>query len=202
MRRGLARCRRLESGRAPSTRARALLLLGDIASTRTASRRASSTRSARWSKRVTTASCGSRSCWRCSSRSRRIRLAPVERADQAIELLRDGGDKSALARALIAKFIAEAVLGHGAQGHLLDEAFTLELDPRPRGEVRLRPGRRGGPVSVYGAHLVSLGRRSRGVRARFRELASLVSRIAVTSSARRSSPSSSRWPSFVQVNWS
>ena len=37
------------------------------------------------------------------------------RADEAIELLRERDDASPLARALIDKFIAEAVLGRGAQ---------------------------------------------------------------------------------------
>lgn len=57
-------------------------------------------------------------------------------ADQAITLLRGCGDDAALAQALIQKFIAEAVLGHGAQGHLLEEALALEV-------------RSAGPRSVY-----------------------------------------------------
>ena len=71
------------------------------------------------------------------------------RADEAIALLRDGSDASALARALICRFIADAVLGRGAQAHLLEEALALEGDIGPQREDRLRPGRRGGPVSIY-----------------------------------------------------
>ena len=59
--------------------------------------------------------CASRSCWRSSSRSRSIRTRPRERADEAIGLLRERDDQSPLARALISKFIAEAVLGRGAR---------------------------------------------------------------------------------------
>ena len=58
----------------------------------------------------------------------------AEYAEEAIALLQDGGDHSAMARALIAKFIAQAVLGHGAQTELLDKAMALEAR---------------GPLSVY-----------------------------------------------------
>jgi DNA-binding NarL/FixJ family response regulator len=60
----------------------------------------------------------------------------ARRADEAIEILRQRNDASLLARALICKFIAEAVLGHGSLTELLDEAMTLE-----RGS--------GGPISDY-----------------------------------------------------
>jgi DNA-binding NarL/FixJ family response regulator len=57
-------------------------------------------------------------------------------ADEAIKLLRERDDASALAQALIDKFIAEAVLGHGGQERLLRKALALEVDAT-------------GPVSVY-----------------------------------------------------
>ncbi len=50
----------------------------------------------------------------------------VQRADEAIELLRGWDDPSSLAQALVNKFIAEAVLGRGAHGELLEEALALE----------------------------------------------------------------------------
>ena len=50
----------------------------------------------------------------------------AERADQALELLGHGGDVSLMARALICKFIAETVIGHGARIELLDHALALE----------------------------------------------------------------------------
>ena len=52
-------------------------------------------------------------------------------ADDAIALLQDGGDQSALARALIAKFIAQAVVGRGAETELLDKAMALSA-PGPQ----------------------------------------------------------------------
>ena len=48
-----------------------------------------------------------------------------QRADEAIELLRRGDDPPRLAQALAHKFIAEAVLGRGARPALLDEALAL-----------------------------------------------------------------------------
>jgi DNA-binding CsgD family transcriptional regulator/tetratricopeptide (TPR) repeat protein len=47
-------------------------------------------------------------------------------ADEAIEILRERDDPGRLAQALINKFIAEAVLGHGARTQLLDEALAIE----------------------------------------------------------------------------
>jgi DNA-binding CsgD family transcriptional regulator len=59
----------------------------------------------------------------------------AKRADEAIELLRERDDASTLARALICKFIAEAVLGHGAQTRLLEEALASEAGSPPSGSV-------------------------------------------------------------------
>jgi len=73
----------------------------------------------------------------------------ARRADEAIELLRGGADRFSLARALMAKFVAEVVLGHGAQTRLFEEALALEPGSERLREDRIRPGRRGGPVSVY-----------------------------------------------------
>jgi predicted ATPase len=53
----------------------------------------------------------------------------VQRADEAIGLLRERDDPGLLARALISKFIAEAVLGRGANPLLLDEAMALASSP-------------------------------------------------------------------------
>ena len=50
----------------------------------------------------------------------------ARRADGAIELLRAQADRSLLAPALVRKLVAEALLGHGAQTELLDEALRLE----------------------------------------------------------------------------
>jgi len=50
----------------------------------------------------------------------------ARRADEAISLLRDRDDPSALAQPLMDKFIAGAVLGRGADVALLDEALSLE----------------------------------------------------------------------------
>lgn len=47
------------------------------------------------------------------------------RADEAIEILRRGDDPPRLAQALAHKFIAEAVVGRGARAGLLDEALAL-----------------------------------------------------------------------------
>ena len=60
----------------------------------------------------------------------------ARRADEAIGLLRDRDAPGPLARALINKLIAEAVLGRGADGRLLDEALDLEA-------------RATGPLSTY-----------------------------------------------------
>ena len=52
----------------------------------------------------------------------------ARRADEAITLLRGRADPTALAQPLMDKFIADAVLGRGADAALLDEALTLEAD--------------------------------------------------------------------------
>jgi DNA-binding CsgD family transcriptional regulator len=134
----------LASGRAPSIRARALLLLGDIA-TYTDSIEA----------RLEYQERALREAGDDHALRIEILLALFEqiatdaeragqRADEAIHLLRDAGaGGSELARALICKFIAEAVLGHGAQTHLLEEAVALEASFESAG------GRRGGPLSIY-----------------------------------------------------
>ena len=58
------------------------------------------------------------------------------RADEVIGMLRGSGDRSRLAQALIQKFIARTVSGHGADAGLLHEALALE-------------GEAGEPVSTY-----------------------------------------------------
>jgi DNA-binding CsgD family transcriptional regulator/tetratricopeptide (TPR) repeat protein len=60
----------------------------------------------------------------------------ARRADEAIELLRGREDPGLLARALISSFVAHAVLGRGADGQVLEEALDLEA-------------RSTGPVSAY-----------------------------------------------------
>ena len=55
----------------------------------------------------------------------------ARRADEAIELLREQDDRSLLAPALVRKLVAEALLGHGAQTELLDEAVRLEAESGP-----------------------------------------------------------------------
>ena len=58
-----------------------------------------------------------------------VAVAPDQasrRADEAIKLLRDGGDPATLARALNRKFVAGAVLGRGAVLQELEEALALE----------------------------------------------------------------------------
>jgi len=138
----------LATGRAPGLRARALLLIGDLATyTESIESRL------RYQERAL-AEAGDDRGLRVE-----ILLALFEqiatdaaragrRAEEAIELLRGGADRFTLARALTAKFIAEAVLGHGAQTELLDEALALEAG-EPPAEDPIRPGRRGGPISVY-----------------------------------------------------
>ena len=118
--------RSLEMGRAGSLRSRALLLLGSLASyTETIEARID------YQDRAL-AEAGDDVEIRIE-----ILLALFEqimvdpdmagrRADEAIELLRERDDASRLARALIDKFIAEAVLGRGAHARLLDEALALE----------------------------------------------------------------------------
>jgi DNA-binding CsgD family transcriptional regulator len=139
----------LASSRIPSVRARSLLLLGDLA-TYTDS---IESRLEYQERALTEAG---------DDRSLRVEILIAlfeqiatdaeragRRADEAIELLRQGGDRSGLARALMCKFVAEAVLGRGAQSHVLDEAVGLEAGSEHLLEDRIRPGRRGGPVSVY-----------------------------------------------------
>ncbi|MEO7250645.1 MAG: AAA family ATPase, partial [Candidatus Limnocylindrales bacterium] len=57
----------------------------------------------------------------------------TERADEAVELLRGSDDGLPLAQALMNKFVAEAILGHGARYDLLDEALALETRSEDRG---------------------------------------------------------------------
>lgn len=124
------------SGRTPSTRARALLLLGDVATY------TDSIESRLDYQERALAEAGTDRDLRVE-----ILLALFEeiatdperagaRADAAVELLRGGTDGSALARALVCKFIAEAVLGRGARRELLDEALRLEAEVS-------------GPISAY-----------------------------------------------------
>ena len=136
----------LATGRAPGLRARALLLIGDLATyTESIESRL------KYQERAL-AEAG-------DDRGLRVEtfLALFEqiatdaaragrRADEAIELLAGGADGSRFARALTAKFIAEAVLGHGAQTELLDEALSLEAGEPPARDP-IRPGRRGGPTT-------------------------------------------------------
>jgi DNA-binding CsgD family transcriptional regulator len=128
--------RALEAGRTPSLRARALLLLGSLA-----------TYSETTEARIVFQERALREAGDDVALRVEILLALFEqiaddpenaakRADEAIELLRERDDASTLARALICKFIAEAVLGHGAQSHLLEEALICEAAAPP-------------PVSVY-----------------------------------------------------
>jgi ATP/maltotriose-dependent transcriptional regulator MalT len=139
----------LESSRTPSIRASTLLLLGDLA-TYTESIESRLEYQERALKEA-----GGNSGLRVE-----ILLALFEqiatdaesagqRADEAVELLRQARQRPALARALISKFIAEAVLGRGAQTHLLDEALALDARVENDLEDRIHPGPRGGPISIY-----------------------------------------------------
>jgi len=92
------------------------------------------------------------------------------RADEAIELLSGGADPFRLARALMAKFVAEAVLGHGAQAQLFEMAQALEAGAGRLREDRIRPDWRGGPVSVYPLLWFHWIDDLEGARARFRLL--------------------------------
>ncbi|MGH2477456.1 MAG: ATP-binding protein [Candidatus Limnocylindrales bacterium] len=118
----------LELGRTASIRARALLLLGSLA-TYTETIEASNDLRER---ALTEAG---------DDRVLRIEILialfgqiaidadrTAQRADEAIGLLRHGDDAPSLARALICKFMAEAVLGHGSHLALLEEALRLEAD--------------------------------------------------------------------------
>ncbi|MBA2571244.1 MAG: AAA family ATPase [Chloroflexi bacterium] len=57
----------------------------------------------------------------------------AQRADEAIELLRGSDDGLSLAQALMNKFVAEAILGHGARNELLEEALALDARSEGRG---------------------------------------------------------------------
>jgi len=57
----------------------------------------------------------------------------AQRADEAIELLRASADSLPLAQALMNKFVAEAILGHGARNELLEEALGIEARWEGRG---------------------------------------------------------------------
>jgi DNA-binding CsgD family transcriptional regulator len=124
--------RALASGRAASVRARALLLLGSLASyTESIAARIG------YQERALDEAGDD-----LALRVETLLGLPIDpagaaqRADEAIEILGQRNDASLLARALIRKFIAEAVLGHGSLTQLLDEALALE-----RGS--------GGPISEY-----------------------------------------------------
>ena len=161
----------LEAGQVPATRARALLLLGDVASyTDSIDARIE------YQERALTE----------AGQDRELRIEILlalfeqigtdpkragERADEAIELLREGRDDSALARALVFKFVVEAVLGHGSHAHLLEEALALERDAALATGDRVRPGRRGGPVSTMALIWFHWIDDLDAVRERFRELA-------------------------------
>jgi DNA-binding CsgD family transcriptional regulator len=139
----------LAVGRTPSIRARALLLLGDLATyTDTVQARLEHQERA-----LTEASDDPALRVEILLALFRGIVHDAERAghrvDEAIELLRPAADRSVLARALIYKFIAEAVLGRGAKTGLLDEALALEAVSDRLLEDRIQLGQRGGPVSVY-----------------------------------------------------
>ena len=128
--------RALETGRAGSLRARALLLLGSLASyTETIEARLG------YQERALTEA-GDDLALRVEillALFEQIAVDPdkaAQRADEAIGLLRERDEAGPLARALISKFMAEAVLGRGASARLLDEALELE-------------GGSTGPVSTY-----------------------------------------------------
>jgi DNA-binding CsgD family transcriptional regulator len=128
--------RALERGRDASLRARALLLLGSLASyTESIAARIG------YQERALDEA-GDDLALRAEillGLFEQISIDPAgaaRRADEAIEILRRRNDASNLARALISKFISEAVLGHGAEQRLLDEALTLEAGS-------------GGPFSDY-----------------------------------------------------
>ena len=128
--------RALETGRTGSLRARAFLLLGSLASyTETIEARID------YQERAL-AEAGDDLALRVEillALVEQIAVDPdkaVQRADEAIDLLRERDAAGPLARALISKFIAEAVLGRGANAHLLDEALALEAGST-------------GPVSTY-----------------------------------------------------
>ncbi|HSO30616.1 MAG TPA: AAA family ATPase [Candidatus Sulfomarinibacteraceae bacterium] len=116
----------LETARTGSLRARALLLLGSLASyTETMEARIGYQEQA-------LAEAGDDLALRIEillALFEQIGVDPAKagrRADEAISLLRERDDAGPLAQALISKFIAEAVLGRGANARLLDEALELE----------------------------------------------------------------------------
>jgi DNA-binding CsgD family transcriptional regulator len=61
----------------------------------------------------------------------------AQRADEAVAILRDLGDRSSLARALMNRLIAGAVVGEGAPADLLDEIGALETASPGRGGFSL-----------------------------------------------------------------
>jgi DNA-binding CsgD family transcriptional regulator len=121
----------LETGQAGSLRARALLLLGSLASyTDTIEARIG------YQERALTEA-GDDVALRVDillALFEQIMVDPDQagrKADEAIGLLRQHDDPGRLAQALVDKFIAEAVLGHGATAGLLDEAVALEARSGP-----------------------------------------------------------------------
>ena len=127
----------LETGQSGSLRARALLLLGSLASyTETIEARID------YQERAL-AEAGDDVALRVEillALFEQIAVEPAraaQRADEAIGLLRERNEAGPLSRALISKFIADAVLGRGANAGLLDEA--LELEARSTGPVSTYP---------------------------------------------------------------
>ena len=126
----------LETGRAGSLRARALLLLGSLASyTETMEARIDYHERA-LAEAGDDSRCASRSCWRSSSRSRSIRTRPCSGLTKRSASCANVMQQDRSPGHLISKFIAEAVLGRGASTRLLDEALALEAGST-------------GPVSTY-----------------------------------------------------
>lgn len=118
--------RALETGGTGSLRARALLLIGDLATyTETTEARIE------YQERAL-AEAGDDLALRVEILLRLFEQIAVDpekaarRADEAIAILRERDEAGPLARALISKFIAGAVLGRGASAGLLAEALALE----------------------------------------------------------------------------
>ena len=129
--------RALETGQSGSLRARALLLLGSLASyTETIEARID------YQERALSEA-GDDLALRVEillALFEQIAVEPekaAQRADEAIGLLRERGEAGPLSRALISKFIADAVLGRGANALLFDEG--LELEDRSTGPVSTYP---------------------------------------------------------------
>ena len=129
--------RALETGHSGSLRARVLLLLGSLASyTETIEARID------YQERALSEA-GDDLALRIEillALFEQIAVEPekaAQRADEAIGLLRERNEAGPLSRALISKFIADAVLGRGASARLLDEG--LELEARSTGPLSAYP---------------------------------------------------------------